>query len=129
MACNFSCFSLHYLPRAFILCVGERANPHLHKHLYSALIIILPLKIRYPIRLKQLDSFIIGRMIVKTDAHLGPSVLSGIGGAAIYAAVYLSLHTIAAAADASSTPHLEKCGNVTQLIVDGEPFLALAGEL
>jgi beta-galactosidase GanA len=36
------------------------------------------------------------------------------------------------AADAkppSSIPHLEKRGNVTQLIVDGKPFLALAGEL
>lgn len=29
----------------------------------------------------------------------------------------------------SSIPHLEKRGNVTQLIVDGKPFLALAGEL
>jgi len=26
-------------------------------------------------------------------------------------------------------PHLEKRGNVTQLIVDGKPWLALAGEL
>lgn len=30
---------------------------------------------------------------------------------------------------ASPTPHLEKRGAVTQLIVDGKPFLALAGEL
>jgi beta-galactosidase GanA len=30
---------------------------------------------------------------------------------------------------AAGLPHLEKCGNVTQLIVDGKPFLALAGEL
>jgi beta-galactosidase GanA len=29
----------------------------------------------------------------------------------------------------SSIPHLEKRGQVTQLIVDGKPFLALAGEL
>jgi beta-galactosidase GanA len=29
----------------------------------------------------------------------------------------------------ASIPHLEKRGNVTQLIVDGKPFLALAGEL
>jgi hypothetical protein len=29
----------------------------------------------------------------------------------------------------SSIPHLEKRGNVTQLIVDGKPLLALAGEL
>jgi hypothetical protein len=26
-------------------------------------------------------------------------------------------------------PHLEKRGTVTQLIVDGKPYLALAGEL
>lgn len=66
---------------------------------------------------------------MKTDSHLGQSVLSGIGRAAIYTAVYLILHTIAAASDTSSIPHLEKRGNVTQLIVDGKPFLALAGEL
>lgn len=30
---------------------------------------------------------------------------------------------------ASTTPHLERRGNATQLIVDGKPFLALAGEL
>jgi hypothetical protein len=29
----------------------------------------------------------------------------------------------------SNPPHQEKRGNVTQLIVDGRPFLALAGEL
>ncbi|MGP8243417.1 MAG: DUF5597 domain-containing protein [Bryobacteraceae bacterium] len=29
----------------------------------------------------------------------------------------------------ASIPHLEKRGNVTQLMVDGKPFLALAGEL
>jgi hypothetical protein len=28
-----------------------------------------------------------------------------------------------------SIPHLERRGNVTQLIVDGKPFLALGGEL
>src|SRR5271165_5987398 len=30
---------------------------------------------------------------------------------------------------ASGVPHLEKQGTATQLIVDGKPFLALAGEL
>ena len=29
----------------------------------------------------------------------------------------------------SGTPHLQKQGTVTQLIVDGKPFLALTGEL
>ena len=29
----------------------------------------------------------------------------------------------------STIPHLEKRGDTTQLIVDGKPFLALAGEL
>jgi hypothetical protein len=35
----------------------------------------------------------------------------------------------AAAADTSSIPRLEKRGRVTQLIVEGKPFLVLAGEL
>jgi len=35
----------------------------------------------------------------------------------------------AAARDSGSIPHLEKRGKVTQLIVDGKPFLMLAGEL
>jgi len=34
-----------------------------------------------------------------------------------------------AAAQPSVIPHLEKRGSATQLIVDGKPFLALAGEL
>jgi beta-galactosidase GanA len=34
-----------------------------------------------------------------------------------------------AAAGQTALPHLERRGNVTQLIVDGRPFLALAGEL
>jgi hypothetical protein len=29
----------------------------------------------------------------------------------------------------SQMPHLEKNGHVTQMIVDGQPFLMLAGEL
>ena len=33
------------------------------------------------------------------------------------------------AAAASDIPHLRKQGTATQLIVDGKPFLALAGEL
>lgn len=45
-------------------------------------------------------------------------------------AVFLSIAAIALAADQQpSTPHLEKRGNATQLIVDGKPFLMLAGEL
>jgi hypothetical protein len=35
----------------------------------------------------------------------------------------------AQAQTASGTPHLQKQGTVTQLIVDGKPFVALAGEL
>jgi hypothetical protein len=34
-----------------------------------------------------------------------------------------------ATASASDIPHLQKQGTATQLIVDGKPFLALAGEL
>jgi beta-galactosidase GanA len=34
-----------------------------------------------------------------------------------------------AAPIAAETPHLEKRGSATQLIVDGEPFLSLGGEL
>lgn len=33
------------------------------------------------------------------------------------------------AQDSSDAPHLRKQGTATQLIVDGKPFLALAGEL
>jgi len=36
---------------------------------------------------------------------------------------------VAHAQTASGTPHLRKQGTATQLIVDGQPFLALAGEL
>lgn len=36
---------------------------------------------------------------------------------------------MAASAEPSSIPHLEKRGSATQLIVDGRPFLMLAGEL
>jgi hypothetical protein len=39
-----------------------------------------------------------------------------------------SLAAAAIAAEPKSVPHLEKRGNVTPLIVDGKPFLALAGE-
>ena len=35
----------------------------------------------------------------------------------------------AATAAATEIPHLRKQGTATQLIVDGQPFLALAGEL
>jgi hypothetical protein len=54
----------------------------------------------------------------------------------IYAMSALSLMVCAAALSipaeaqtAAGTPHLEKQGTATQLIVDGKPFLALAGEL
>jgi len=40
-----------------------------------------------------------------------------------------SLVATGAAAGQTTLPHLERRGNVTQLIVDGRPFLALAGEL
>ena len=37
--------------------------------------------------------------------------------------------TAAQAQPVDTAPHLEKHGTATQLIVDGKPFLALAGEL
>jgi len=40
-----------------------------------------------------------------------------------------SLATVAHGADSPSLPHLRKQGTATQLIVDGKPFLMLAGEL
>jgi hypothetical protein len=43
--------------------------------------------------------------------------------------VIAAMPVSAQTAPLSSIPHLEKRGNVTQLIVDGKPFLALAGEL
>jgi hypothetical protein len=44
--------------------------------------------------------------------------------------VFLSAATmVCQAQDSSGTPHLQKQGSATQLIVDGKPFLALAGEL
>jgi beta-galactosidase GanA len=50
--------------------------------------------------------------------HLAPCAVALLGAA------------VAAAQPASpSIPHLEKRGGVTQLIVDGRPFLMLAGEL
>jgi hypothetical protein len=44
-------------------------------------------------------------------------------------AVAIGLLTIVQVNGQSTIPHLEKRGNVTQLIVDGKPFLALGGEL
>src|ERR1039458_1936411 len=45
-------------------------------------------------------------------------------------ACYASAMAVPAYAQtAAGVPHLEKQGSVTQLIVDGKPFLALAGEL
>src|SRR6185437_8857441 len=43
-------------------------------------------------------------------------------------AIYTGLQ-ITALAQSNSAPHLEKRGSVTQLIVDGKPFLILGGEL
>ena len=40
-----------------------------------------------------------------------------------------ALSISAEAQAAAGTPHLQKQGTATQLIVDGKPFLALAGEL
>src|SRR5437899_4536662 len=37
--------------------------------------------------------------------------------------------TIAVGQTQQNTPHLQKRGNVTQLMVDGKPFLILGGEL
>lgn len=47
----------------------------------------------------------------------------------ILIAVIVFLVKPVAAQQVESIPHLEKRGHVTQLIVDGEPYLALAGEL
>jgi hypothetical protein len=50
----------------------------------------------------------------------------------ISAAVVSSLAAVPIAAESqsgSAIPHLERRGNATQLIVEGKPFLALAGEL
>jgi hypothetical protein len=46
--------------------------------------------------------FIIGRVVVKTDSHLGQSVLSGTGRTAIYIAGFPMLLTIAAASELAS---------------------------
>ena len=44
--------------------------------------------------------------------------------------VFVSAATmVCQAQDSSGTPHLKRQGSATQLIVDGKPFLALAGEL
>src|SRR5664279_3426938 len=40
-----------------------------------------------------------------------------------------SLHAQSGGSPSSETPHLEQRGQTTQLIVDGKPFLMLAGEL
>ena len=43
--------------------------------------------------------------------------------------VVVSYLTLACAAQsASGIPHLQKQGSATQLIVDGKPYLAMAGE-
>lgn len=48
----------------------------------------------------------------------------------IGAATFLSMASAESTPGAASDlPHLEKSGNATQLIVDGRPYLALAGEL
>ncbi|HET8655360.1 MAG TPA: DUF5597 domain-containing protein [Longimicrobiaceae bacterium] len=49
--------------------------------------------------------------------------------ARILALLLTALATAAPAVAQTGAPHLEKRGEVTQLIVDGRPFLALAGEL
>jgi beta-galactosidase GanA len=43
--------------------------------------------------------------------------------------LFLGLQAAVLTAQASGTPHLEKRGAATQLIVDGKPFLMLSGEL
>ncbi|HWG20186.1 MAG TPA: DUF5597 domain-containing protein [Terracidiphilus sp.] len=45
------------------------------------------------------------------------------------AVLLLAVFSAAVAAKSSSAPHLEKRGAATQLIVDGQPFLILGGEL
>ncbi|MGB6199384.1 MAG: DUF5597 domain-containing protein [Candidatus Acidiferrales bacterium] len=59
------------------------------------------------------------------------------GGALLFRSVILSAALLAGASFAAaqqpspiaSLPHLQKKGNVTQLIVDGKPYLVLGGEL
>jgi hypothetical protein len=58
-----------------------------------------------------------------------PGLGSGPTRARILALLLTTLATAAPAAAQAGAPHLEKRGEVTQLIVDGRPFLALAGEL
>jgi len=57
-------------------------------------------------------------------AKLKMNVMSALG-LMVCAALAIS----AQAQTASGTPHLQKQGTATQLIVDGKPFMALAGEL
>jgi hypothetical protein len=41
----------------------------------------------------------------------------------------LAVSAVLASAQPNAAPHLERRGSVTQLVVDGKPFLALGGEL
>src|SRR5215471_13283356 len=49
--------------------------------------------------------------------------------ASILACAILALVAVRAQTQNAALPHLRKQGNATQLIVDGKPFLVLAGEL
>ena len=52
------------------------------------------------------------------------------GRSVAWALAFSSVIVLAASAQTSSSlPHLQRSGSVTQLIVDGKPFLVLAGEL
>jgi len=53
--------------------------------------------------------------------------ISSICAAALLCALALSIYAQAQSTD--GTPHLQKQGTATQLIVDGKPYMALAGEL
>ena len=54
--------------------------------------------------------------------------VSGLYGCALVCGLAL-VSTQCASGPVSEPPHLRKQGTATQLIVDGKPFLALAGEL
>ena len=47
----------------------------------------------------------------------------------VFLCAFMGCLALAAQDAASEVPHLRKQGTATQLIVDGKPFLVLAGEL
>ncbi len=71
------------------------------------------------------EIFLRRRIKLERSMRIQKNVISALGLLVCSAA--LSIPT--QAQTPAGTPHLQKQGNATQLIVDGKPFLALAGEL